>query len=190
VAEKCFFDTVGFIRGLPHHLIAAFRATLEEARNADLLLHVADLGSRQVLHQVATVEEVLKDLDCQDLPTILVLNKVDIMADPVDLQIVKRKYPEHVVICALRGQGLKVLRERIIYYLERDWQRFKVLSPSDDGRVLPYLCEYGEVLSKRFGPEENEFLVKMRPAYVARLKRLNGSVQVNELVPQEERRGE
>ena len=193
-------DTVGFIRGLPHDLIAAFRATLEEARNADLLLHVADLGSRQVLHQVATAGEVLKDLGCQDVPTILVFNKVDIMADPVDLQILQRKYPEYVVISALRGQGLEALRERIIYYLKRDWQRFKVLVEPDDGRILAYLCEYGEVLSKRFGPEENEFLVRMHPVYVAGLKRLNGSVRVNDLVPpwpgpygqgrQEERSGE
>jgi len=176
-------DTVGFIRGLPHHLIAAFRATLEEARNADILLHIADLGSRQVLHQVATAEEVLKDLGLMDVATILVLNKVDIMADPVDLQILKRRYPEHIVISALRRQGLEALKERIIYYLKRDWQHFKVVCSPDDGRVLAYLCECGEVLSKRFGSEENEFLVKLHPGYVVGLKRLNGSVRVNELVP-------
>ncbi|KPJ57981.1 MAG: hypothetical protein AMS15_09390 [Planctomycetes bacterium DG_23] len=176
-------DTVGFIRGLPHHLIAAFRATLEEARNADILLHIADLGSRQVLHQVAIVEEVLKNLGCKDVPTILVLNKVDIMADPVDLEILKRKYPENVVISALTGERLEDLRERIIDYLERGWQHFRIFCTPDDGRVLAYLYENGEVLSKSFGNEENEFLVRLHPDYVVGLKRLNGSVRVNEWVP-------
>jgi GTP-binding protein HflX len=176
-------DTVGFIRGLPHHLIAAFRATLEEARNADMLLHIADLGSRQVLHQVATVEEVLEDLGCKDVPTMLVLNKVDIMADPVDLEILKRKYSDYVVISALTGQGQEALKERIVDYLERKWQHFEILCPSDDGRVLAYLCENGEVLSKRFGNEESKFVVRLHPGYIAGLKRLNGSVRVNELVP-------
>src|SRR4029077_6295742 len=74
-------DTVGFIRDLPHHLVASFKATLAEARNAKLLLHVVDASSPQAEDHIRAVNEVLKELECDQKATILVLNKIDLVAD-------------------------------------------------------------------------------------------------------------
>src|SRR5205807_3769441 len=82
-------DTVGFIRDLPHHLIASFKATLEEARQARLLLHVVDASNAHAEEQIQAVVAVLKELEVHDKPTLLVLNKVDRVPDPSFLQVLE-----------------------------------------------------------------------------------------------------
>ena len=83
-------DTVGFIRDLPHHLIASFKATLEEARQARLLLHVVDASNPHAEEQIQAVNSVLKELGCDDKPTLLVLNKVDRVADQSYLHVLQK----------------------------------------------------------------------------------------------------
>src|SRR3954454_6172793 len=100
-------DTVGFIRDLPHHLIASFKATLEEARQARLLLHVVDASNLQAEEQIKAVNAVLKELGCEDKPTLLVLNKVDCVADPSYLHVLQRHHPRAVAISAASGEGLE-----------------------------------------------------------------------------------
>ena len=87
-------DTVGFIRDLPHHLIASFRATLEEARQADLLLHVADAGNPAVLEQIAAAYKVLEALGIEQKDTLLVLNKIDALPDRVRVDGLLNRYPQ------------------------------------------------------------------------------------------------
>ena len=93
-------DTVGFIRDLPHGLIASFKATLEEARQADLLLHVADAANPAVLDQISAVYEVLQELGIEEKDTLLVLNKIDRLADRGQLEPVLQRYPNAVPISA------------------------------------------------------------------------------------------
>src|SRR5439155_5015158 len=93
-------DTVGFIRDLQHHLIASFQATLEEARQARLLLHVVDAGNETAEEQIKAVNEVLKELGCGDKPSLLVLNKVDRVPDPSWLQVLMRHHPRAVPVSA------------------------------------------------------------------------------------------
>ena len=97
-------DTVGFIRDLPHHLIASFKATLEEARQADLLLHVADASNPAALEQIAAVYKVLEELGIQAKDTLLVLNKIDAV-DRVQLAALLNRYPHAMPISAHTGQG-------------------------------------------------------------------------------------
>src|SRR5262249_30058857 len=99
-------DTVGFIRDLPHHLIASFKATLEEARQARLLVHVVDASSPQAEEQIQAVSAVLKELGCADKPTLLVLNKVDRVADMSLLHILEKHHPRSVAISAAKRKGL------------------------------------------------------------------------------------
>ena len=115
-------DTVGFIRRLPHHLVAAFRATLEETVEADVLLHVVDASSPEMEQQMEAVIDVLTDLHIQDKPIVTVLNKIDLVKDTSPLREMVANHPDTVYISALTGDGLKQLMitiERVLAHAER-----------------------------------------------------------------------
>ena len=99
-------DTVGFIRDLPHSLVASFKATLEEARQADLLLHVVDASSPEAESQIQAVKAVLAELGLADHPTLLVLNKTDRVPDRSFLDVLEAHHADSVAISAARGEGL------------------------------------------------------------------------------------
>src|SRR5204863_7851406 len=91
-------DTVGFIRELPHHLVASFKATLEEARQARLLLHVVDASSESAEEHIKAVTAVLQELGCGSKPTLLVLNKIDRLADASLLHVLQKHHPRAVAV--------------------------------------------------------------------------------------------
>ncbi len=98
-------DTVGFIRDLPHHLIASFKATLEEARQADLLLHVADAANPAVYEQIAAAYQVLEEIGIRQKDTLLVLNKIDALPDRARLDGLLSRYPDAVPSVPGRARG-------------------------------------------------------------------------------------
>src|SRR5437763_7635112 len=98
-------DTVGFIRDLPHHLIASFKATLEETRQARLLLHVVDASNPQAEEQIKAVNAVLKELGCAGKPTLLVLNKIDRLRDLSYLHVLQQHHRRAIAVSAARKQG-------------------------------------------------------------------------------------
>lgn len=106
-------DTVGFIRKLPHHLVAAFRATLEEVREADLLLHVIDASSRNMEEQIEAVDSVLKELEVPHIPVIFAYNKIDRLEDPNSFRKTFWNRRDGVAISALKGEGITELLEKI-----------------------------------------------------------------------------
>jgi GTPase len=115
-------DTVGFIRRLPHGLVAAFRATLEETTEADVLLHVVDASSPEMQEQMEAVMDVLTDLHIQDKPIVTVLNKIDLVQDTYALREMVARHPDTVYVSALTGDGLpQLLRtvERVLAHAER-----------------------------------------------------------------------
>jgi len=139
-------DTVGFIRDLPHHLIASFQATLEEARQAHLLLHVADA----VREQVSAAYEVLEEIGLQTKDTLLVLNKIDALPDRARLQGLLGRYPNAVPISARSGLGLAALAAAVSEALSRTFRDVDVEFAVGNGRLMAYLAAHGEVLSKHF----------------------------------------
>jgi GTP-binding protein HflX len=143
-------DTVGFIRDLPHGLIASFKATLEEARQADLLIHVADASSPTALDQISAVYEVLRELGIEEKDTLLVLNKVDQVTDPGRLQSIRSLYPSAVSISAKTGEGLGKLAIAVSSALSQDFLDLEIRFDVSNGRLLAYLAKYGEVLSRTF----------------------------------------
>jgi GTPase len=115
-------DTVGFIRRLPHDLVAAFRATLEETVEADVLLHVVDASSAEMQQQMEAVIDVLTDLHIQDKPIVTVLNKIDLVKDTYGTREMVAKHPDTVYVSALTGDGLPQLLltvERVLAHAER-----------------------------------------------------------------------
>ena len=143
-------DTVGFIRDLPHRLIASFKATLEETRQAGLLLHVADASSPLVDAQIASVRGVLEELGVGEKDALLVLNKIDALPDRVARERLLAKYPHAIAISARSREGLKDLAQATSDCLGRGFRDIDVETDPGNGRLLAWLGKHGEVLSRRF----------------------------------------
>jgi GTP-binding protein HflX len=143
-------DTVGFIHGLPHHLIASFKATLEEARQANLLLHVADASNPAVLEQISAAYRVLSEIGLETKDTILVLNKIDRLPDRARVEGLLRRYPNAVPISARSGTGIGPLSQAVSEALSRAFRDVDVEFGIDNGRLMAYLAAHSEVLSKQF----------------------------------------
>jgi GTP-binding protein HflX len=130
-------DTVGFIRQLPHHLVAAFRATMEETLLADLLLHVVDISHPRAEAQIEAVNEVLASLELSEKPTITVLNKSDQVKDTFRLRQIVASRPDHIYISALTGDGLPQLRAKIEQVLARAGRRASGPGETQDAPAQP-----------------------------------------------------
>jgi len=174
-------DTVGFIKKLPHHLVASFRATLEEVTEADLLLHVVDASHPEALNQIKAVNQVLEELESVDKQTLMLFNKIDKLAleqseemESYDkLQVLQSEYPDGIAISALTGEGLEQLTSHLVdFSSQNDVQLSLVLSHKDGGKVLNYIYTHGEVLEQRY--EDNSVLVeaKIHSRYLKNLKKL------------------
>jgi GTPase len=143
-------DTVGFIRNLPHHLIESFKATLEEARQAHLLLHVADGGNPAAYDQISATFEVLAEIGIQQKDTLLVINKIDSLTDRLRLDGLLNRYPDAIPISARTGAGLTQLAAAVSDALSRSFVDVDVEFGVDNGRIMAYLAAKGEVLSKHY----------------------------------------
>jgi GTP-binding protein HflX len=149
--EVLLTDTVGFIRKLPHHLVAAFRATLEEVTEADLLLHVVDVSHNRLQEQIAAVNSVLKDLGAHDKKTILVFNKTDRPVDSVLLEEVEFSCPHRVVrVSARTGAGLEYLRKLIAEYTHQPRRILQGKLPYDRTDLVALLHREGAVYQEHY----------------------------------------
>jgi GTPase len=161
-------DTVGFIRDLPHHLIASFKATLEEARQARLLLHVVDASNAHAEEQIQSVNAVLKELGVDGKPTLLVLNKVDRVPDPSFLQVLEKHHPRAVAVSAATGHGIADLADAVIEMLSADFANASVDVAAGNGRVLSYLAAHAEVYRQEFHDNNRVTLHCFLPRHLVR----------------------
>jgi GTP-binding protein HflX len=143
-------DTVGFIRNLPHDLVASFHATLEEVAQADLLLHVVDASSPQAEEQIEAVRSVLAQLKCADKPTLLAFNKVDRFRDPVEREILAGRHPEALCLSARSGDGIGALRDRVSQHLTRNLVDVDVEIPQSEGRLLAELATWSVPVERSY----------------------------------------
>lgn len=146
-------DTVGFIRDLPHSLVASFKSTLEETRQADLLMHVADASNPNVFEQISAVFHVLEELGIEEKSTLLVLNKIDQVSNPQVLNRVLDRYPNAIPVSAKGEKGLTLLIEAVGETLGREFLDLEIDVEHTDGKLLAYLSARGEVLSRHFGED-------------------------------------
>lgn len=147
-------DTVGFIRNLPHTLVSAFRATLEEVQRASLILHVSDASSRLSAEQDAQVEIVLKELEAENKPCLRVMNKVDLLDEEVAKSLqadAAREDSKAVYVSAIEGTGLKTLLERIDKMIEEDQvSRVHLRVPQQEGKMLALLEARAKIYSRKY----------------------------------------
>jgi GTP-binding protein HflX len=149
-AEVLLSDTVGFLKSLPHQLIASFKATLEEAINADLLLHIVDVSNPDALGQIESVDKVLAEIGCAESPVLLVLNKVDIVKKVSDLEMVQTLFTDAVCISARTGLGLEHLREAVLDRYKGTIVLLRVGSSQSDGRIQSFLRAYGAIIEEQY----------------------------------------
>ncbi|MEG1501379.1 MAG: GTPase HflX, partial [Clostridiales bacterium] len=158
-------DTVGFIRRLPHHLVAAFRSTLEKVVEADLLLHIVDGSAEDISSQAEAVIKVLGDLHVLDKPLLTVINKADLIDNEVLLKRLSVVFEESVVISAAQGQGLEELLSKIADILPESRVIKEMILPYSAGNILSFFHEEGEILEKEYLPEGIRIKVKINAAY-------------------------
>lgn len=154
-------DTVGFIRDLPHSLVASFKSTLEETRQADLLMHVADASSPNVFEQITAVYQVLEELGIEAKNTLLVLNKIDAIESPRMLNRVLDRYPQAIPVSARSGKGFGPLQEVVGEALSRGFLDVEVDVAHQDGKLLSYLSAKGKIESREFGNAHVTVRVRM-----------------------------
>jgi len=149
--EALLTDTVGFIQKLSTKLIAAFRATLEEVIDADLLLEVVDASHENAIEQSETVNEVLEELEATDKPRVTALNKIDLLDDPDELDTTL--YPNAVPVSALKKEGLDALLEKISAVLASSMEPVQVMIPFARGELVELFHRRGSVDSEQHEPE-------------------------------------
>ncbi len=168
--EVLLSDTVGFIRNLPHTLVKAFRATLEEVQRASLLLHVSDVTSPTAAEQQAQVEDVLRELDSQDKPRIYVMNKIDLLPEKKRESLRDTDTVAHV--SAAKGTGLAELLELIDAKIEQDpLQRVHLRVPQSEGKVLASLEARALILSRVYREGLVDLEVQLPESLLRRVKR-------------------
>ena len=141
-------DTVGFIRDLPHHLVSSFKATLEEAVHADLLLHIVDASTEHVRADLKAVATVLEEIGCSGKPQLVVLNKVDLVTEPLHLDLLRRVCPGAVATSALAGDGLDRLADAVTERLMGPETEATVRADVADGRLLAWIDRHATVLDR------------------------------------------
>jgi len=167
-------DTVGFVRRLPHQLVDAFRSTLEEVAQADLVLHVVDGSDADPQAQMSAVREVLAEIGAADVPEIVVINKAD-TADPVEVKGLQAKERDCVVVSALTGSGIDDLLAAVDAGLPRRDREVRVLVPYERGDLVARAHQEGEVLAVRHAAEGTELTARVPAGLAAELTGVAGA---------------
>ncbi len=148
--EVLVSDTVGFVKNLPHQLVASFKATLEEAVNADLLVHIIDAANPDALGQIKSVDRVLDEIGCGNKPILKVLNKVDAVRKISDLETLQTLFPDAVCISARTGFALEELSEAVSSKYRGDEILLQVRSSQANGKVQSFLRAHGTILKEQY----------------------------------------
>jgi GTPase len=163
-------DTVGFVRHLPHQLVDAFRSTLEEVTDADLILHVVDGSDADPRSQLAAVREVLAEIGAGDVPELVVINKAD-SADPIEVEGLRLTEPQSVVVSARTGHGIGELLAAIERLLPREYREVRVVVPYSRGDLLSRAHDEGEVLAVAHGEVGTDLTARVPLGLAAELER-------------------
>ncbi|MBZ2190237.1 GTPase HflX [Alcanivorax sp. JB21] len=180
VGPAILADTVGFIRHLPHRLVDAFRATLEETLGASLLLHVTDCAAEDRDRNVMAVNEVLEEISADELPVLHVYNKVDLAGEAPRIERDEQGKPWRVWLSAHTGEGLELLYDAMAERLATGWVDRWIRLPADSGRMRARLHEAGEVLDEQLDESGNLLLrVRVNRIHFERLLRGEGLLEAD-----------
>lgn len=165
-------DTVGFIRKLPHNLVASFRSTLGEVRDADIIIHLADISHDFYEDHIRVVEDTLKELGCDGKNIMLVFNKVDILKDKGRLEYVKMKYPESVVISAGRGINISAFSKRLSEMVYKEYTTENLTFSAANSKSIAAIHTFAEVLSTDYDEDKVKVKILIHRKNLEKLKGL------------------
>lgn len=148
--EVLISDTVGFVKDLPHQLVASFKATLEETVNADLLLHIVDVANPDALKQIESVNKVLAEIGCGGKPILVVLNKIDAVKNISQLEMLQTLFRDAVCISAKTGYGLDKLSDAVTAKYKGTELILRVASSQSNGKVQSFLRAHGRILDEQY----------------------------------------
>jgi len=171
-------DTVGFIRDLPHHLVASFKATLEEAIHADLLIHVADASHERVDDQIAAVDQVLDELGCGRDSRLLALNKIDKADDPAVRTVLASKYPRAQFISAKAGLGAAELAAEVARRAAGAPVRVALRADCRNGQLMQYIAHHAVIESQTYRDTTAHIEAVMAREHLDRLARFAPDVRI------------
>lgn len=174
-------DTVGFIRKLPHHLVASFRTTLEDVKSADLLLHVVDVSHPNFREHISIVQETLTSIDIIHRPEILVLNKIDVLPEDVELGFIKQEYPDAILISAHRGMNVLELKEKIIAKLEEEYIQKTWDVSTAHYQAISYIHQVSEVISISYRDDVAILTVRINKRHEPSVQRMIESLKEKDL---------
>ena len=163
-------DTVGFIKKLPHDLVEAFKATLEEVVQADLLLHVVDVSHPQADEQIAAVNAVLAEIGAAEKSTLMVFNKVDQLNGSGTLNRLNEKFSNAVSISAKTGEGVPALLAELGTQLRPVREFLELKIPHEDAAVIARLHKVGQVVERRYTGKTAKFKVRIPPHHLAEFR--------------------
>ena len=168
-------DTVGFVRDLPHHLVASFRATLEEAIHSDLLLIVLDVSHPRADRQLETVMRVLDEIGATAAQRLLVLNKTDLLEHNADVLVFERQYPNCLSLSAKTGAGVADLEERIGQFVRGLMRQVTLELDLADGKAIHFLESRATVLERRYEGRQVHYTVRLGARQLDQLRALGVS---------------
>jgi GTP-binding protein HflX len=148
--EVLLSDTVGFVKNLPHQLVASFKATLEEAVNADLLIHIVDVSNPEAIKQIESVNLVLTEIGCGKKPILQVFNKIDVVRNISDLETMQTLFHDAVSISAKTGYGLDGLSKAVTVKYKGTELLIRVTSSHSKGKVQSYLRAHGRIIKEQY----------------------------------------
>lgn len=174
-------DTVGFIRNLPHGLVASFRSTLEETCKADLILHVVDISNKSYKEHIKVTDEVLRQVGASDVPKIIIFNKIDaIIGEPQLPRILARSYPKSICISSQKEEDIKKFRETIVQFLAQNMIEKVFHVHYEDSKMLSLIYSHTRVLEAKWTQEEGIFKVRMSKSIYHRYFLLNKNEEMSE----------
>ena len=173
-------DTVGFIRRLPHHLVESFKATLNEVRDADLMVHVVDASSEDPEHQIASVNSVLQEIVPEEKATLMVFNKMDLVQRELFVNRFSRSHPGSIFVAGKSEDGAAELRDTILARLTKNELITTVRLPITNLQCLSQFHRTGSVLEQEFAADQCLATLRLTPEELHRLLSREGAVQVEE----------
>jgi GTP-binding protein HflX len=173
-------DTVGFVKNLPHQLVASFKATLEEAINADLLLHVVDVSSEDAEQQALNAVKVLKEIGCAEKQTLVLFNKCDVVRSQSHFDFMQTAYPEAICISAKSGLNLDLLKQKVIEIFEGGVNSLRITASAGDGKIQSFLKSYAIIINQEYFDSTVVMDVKIGKNLMPALRKLKPA-QIDEL---------
>ncbi|HPO56012.1 MAG TPA: GTPase HflX [Ignavibacteriaceae bacterium] len=164
-------DTVGFIRKLPHHLVASFKSTLNEVRESDILLHIIDISNDYYEDHIEVVNSTLKDLECAKKQVIKIFNKIDLVQDINKIQYLYNKYPDSLIISAFKGINISSLRDKIKRIITDEFSQKRIKLKITDSKLISLIHSLANVTEIKYTNEFAEISYTAKPESEEKIRR-------------------